>query len=299
MSQIVGSTTSTSADWHDLFPYESKRFQLDKGVSQAFIDEGHGDPILMVHGNPTWSFYYYPLIGGMKRSNRCVAVDHVGCGRSDKPQQYDYSLDQHIENLVALIDHLQLKNITLVAHDWGGAIGMGAVRLRNDLFRRIVLLNTAAFPPPFFPLRIRACRMPLLGTAAVRGINLFARAAITMATERTGGLPAAEAAGLLAPYDSWKNRVAIDRFVRDIPTRSDQRTWQTLANIESSLSKLTIPKLLIWGMRDWCFRPECLDRFRGFWPEAKVVQFADAGHYVMLDKPNEVLAAIRDFMQTD
>ncbi|MEQ1907117.1 MAG: alpha/beta fold hydrolase, partial [Pirellulaceae bacterium] len=197
------------------------------------------------------------------------------------------------------IDHLQLKKITLVAHDWGGAIGMGAVRMRADLFRRIVLLNTAAFPPPYFPLRIRACRMPLLGTAGVRGLNLFARAALTMATDRKGGLPAVEAAGLLAPYDSWKNRVAIDGFVRDIPTRPDQRTWQTLSKIENSLKELKIPKLLVWGMRDWCFRPECLDRFRAVWPEAKVVQFADAGHYVMLDKPNEVLAAIRDFVQTD
>ncbi len=298
MPNFAESKRATSADWHELFPYESKRLQVSEGTSLAFIDEGKGDPILMVHGNPTWSFYYHHLIRGMLKANRCVAIDHVGCGRSDKVQIYDYTLNQHIENLVSLIDDLKLKKITLVAHDWGGAIGLGAVRLRADLFRRIVLLNTAAFPPPFFPLRIRACRMPLLGSLGVRGFNLFARAAITMATEREGGLPAAEAAGLLAPYDSWKNRIAIDRFVRDIPTRPNQTTWQTLLKIEDSLREMKMPKLLVWGMRDWCFRPECLDRFCAVWPDAKVVRFADAGHYVMLDKPDEILGAIRDFMQS-
>ncbi|MEQ1906426.1 MAG: alpha/beta fold hydrolase, partial [Pirellulaceae bacterium] len=95
MPNTAESTTSTSADWHELFPFESKRFQLGEGISLAFVDEGRGDPILMVHGNPTWSFYFHHLIRGMQQTNRCVAVDHVGCGRSDKPQHYNYSLDQH------------------------------------------------------------------------------------------------------------------------------------------------------------------------------------------------------------
>jgi haloalkane dehalogenase len=197
---------------------------------------------------------------------------------------------------VELIDHLQLERITLVAHDWGGAIGLGAVRRRPDLFSKIVLLNTAAFPPPFFPWRIRVCRVPWIGSWGMRRLNLFARAAIRMATELPRGLPKDVAEGLLAPYDSWENRVAIDRFVHDIPTRSTQKTWQTLESIEQFLPTLELPVKLIWGMKDWCFRPECLQRFINIWPQADVLRFHDGGHYIMLDKGEEVSRAIHDFV---
>ncbi len=261
-----------------------------------YVDVGAGSPVLMVHGNPTWSFYYHPLLLGLT-SHRRIAVDHVGCGLSSKPQVYNYCLDQHIENLVALIDHLDLNDVTLVAHDWGGAIGLGAVRLRTERFRKIVLLNTAAFPPPFFPFRIRLCRFPMVGPWAVRKLNAFARAAISMATELPGGLPKAIVDGLLFPYDSYENRVAINRFVADIPTRPEQATWKTLLAIEAFLPTLEIPKMLLWGMKDWCFRPECLERFIGNWPEARVRRFEKAGHYVMLDQAEDVTDEINRFMQ--
>ena len=202
----------------DLLSYESK--EIDAGpFKQRFLDEGNGDEtVLCVHGNPTWSFYYRGVIDRLSDSHRVVAVDHIGCGRSDKPtrDQFPYTLAAHRDNLVALIDHLDLQNITLVAHDWGGAIGLSSLVERKDRFKRIVLLNTGAFPPPYIPLRIAACRLPVLGTAGVRGLNLFARAAVTMAMSRTK-MDNRVSAGLLAPYNSWSNRVAVDAFVRDIP----------------------------------------------------------------------------------
>ncbi|MEZ6096637.1 MAG: alpha/beta fold hydrolase [Pirellulaceae bacterium] len=282
--------------WRQLYSFDLNRHSLKDGISMSFVDDGSGSPVLMVHGNPTWSFYFHPLIQQLRDQHRCIAVDHVGCGLSDKPQSYNYCLDQHIDNLVSLVDELNLHNVTLVAHDWGGAIGMGTVRKRPERFSKIVLLNTAAFPPPFFPFRIRICRTPILGTWGMRQLNLFARAAISMATELPNGLDADVAQGLLAPYDNWANRVAIDRFVHDIPTRPKQKTWQTLEQIERFLPTLNIPKLLVWGMKDWCFRPECLERFIQHWPDAEVVRLAAAGHYVMLDDPNGVSNAVQKFV---
>ena len=174
--------------WRALYPFQPKRFQLD-GVEMSYVDEGAGDPVLMVHGNPTWSFYWRGLIQRLRGQHRTIAVDHVGCGLSDKPANYPYRLAQHRDNLVKLVDALELNNITLMAHDWGGAIGLATLLERQDKFKRIVLFNTGAFPPPYIPLRIRACRWPIVGKIGVQGFNMFARAAVTMATSNPGACP--------------------------------------------------------------------------------------------------------------
>lgn len=292
----AGHTDQANTDWRALFPYQPKSFAVD-GQQLRYIDTGSGRPVLMVHGNPTWSFYWHALIAQLAPHFRCLAPDHIGCGYSDKPQSYNYTLDQHINNLVRLVEHLDLRQATLVAHDWGGAIGMGTLVRLQARFEQIVLLNTAAFPPPYFPLRIKLCRFPVLGQWAVRGFNLFARAATVMATERKGGLPPEISAGLLAPYDNWANRIATYQFVRDIPTSAHQATWLRLAAIEAQLPTLRQRKLLIWGMRDWCFRPECLRRFEDYWPDADVEECARAGHYVLLDEPQTVVPRILNFLQ--
>jgi pimeloyl-ACP methyl ester carboxylesterase len=142
----------------------------------------------MVHGNPTWSFFYHPLIARLHQQYRCVAVDHIGCGLSDKPSVY-LSLDDRIDHLTQVVESLDLRDVTLVAHDWGGAIGMGTLLRCRERFARIVLLNTAAFRLPCFRGASGLCRIPVLGRLAVQGWNVFARAAISMASERAGGLP--------------------------------------------------------------------------------------------------------------
>ncbi len=264
-----------------------------------FLDEGSGDrTILCVHGNPTWSYYWRRVIERFSDSYRVVAIDHLGCGRSDKPprEEFAYTLASHRDNLIALIDHLDLKRVTLLAHDWGGAIGLSSVLERPEALERIILLNTAAFPPPYIPWRIAACRLPLLGTLGVRGLNVFARAAISMAMSRQTLSPEV-ARGLLAPYDNWSDRVAIDAFVRDIPMSKGHPTYQTLVDLESRLPSLaSYPSLLVWGMQDWCFRPECLHRFQKAWPNAHTVEIPDAGHYVIEDAPEETLSAIASFL---
>ena len=157
--------------------------------------------------------------------------------------------------------------------------------------------NTAAFPPPFIPFRIRVCRWPLVGKIGVQGFNLFARAATFMTTERKGGLPKSIADGMLAPYDNWANRVAIYNFVKDIPLSRNHRTWSVLEKIESGLQSVADwPILMMWGMKDWCFRPECLDRLTEHWPAAEVHKIADAGHYVIEDAAEKVDQTVVEFL---
>ena len=285
--------------WQEQYPFGLRSINVS-GHRINYVDEGDktADPVLMVHGNPTWSFYWRRLISHLSPQYRTVAIDHLGCGLSDKPIDYDYCPQNHVDNLSELIDQLDLSNVTLMAHDWGGSIGLGALLARRDRFKRIVLFNTGAFPPPYIPLRIRACRWPVVGKLGVQGLNMFAQAATTMATEQRGGLPSDVADGMLAPYDNWNNRVAIYNFVKDIPARSQHRTWDVLENIEARLPELADwPILMMWGMKDWCFRPECLRRLQQSWPAAEVHEIADAGHYVIEDAHEQVAVAVEEFLQ--
>jgi cis-3-alkyl-4-acyloxetan-2-one decarboxylase len=284
------------SDWRSLYPFTSHELSL-AGLRYHYLDEGAGDSLLMVHGNPTWSFYWRNLIRDLRSDFRCVAVDHMGCGLSDKPEPYPYTLSQHIDNLVQLVETLNLRDITLLVHDWGGAIGLGTALRLPERFARIVLFNTGAFPPPFVPLRIRMCRAPLIGSWAMRRLNAFAKAAVTMATEKPDRMTPVVKSGLLAPYDSWANRVAIDAFVRDIPLTRSHPTWQVLEDIEANLHTLADrPIEMIWGMKDWCFRPSCLERFERHFPGAEVHRLADAGHYVVEDAHERIVPLLRDFL---
>ena len=175
------------------YPFESRLFDLD-GLRYHYIDEGAGDPLLMVHGNPTWSFAWRNLIRDLRSDYRAIAVDHIGCGFSDKPRDYPYTLAQHVDNLCRFIVDRDLRDITLLGHDWGGCIGMGAAVRMPERFARFVLFNTAAFRSKRIPLRISLCRIPLLGTLGVRGLNLFSRAALRMAVaDRSTMTPAVRA----------------------------------------------------------------------------------------------------------
>ena len=288
-----------NAGWRDEYPFPANYLTVD-GHRIHYVDHHGGDgaePVLMVHGNPTWSFYYRRLIKSVGDTGRAIGVDHLGCGLSDKPADYPYRLQNHIDNLCCLIDELDLKNATLMVHDWGGAIGLGALVARKDRFKKIILFNTAAFPPPYIPFRIRVCRWPIVGKIGLQGFNLFARAATHMATEQKGGLPKVIADGMLAPYDNWANRVATYKFVKDIPLTQRHPTWNVLENIESRLQEVADwPIMMVWGMKDWCFRPECLERLQQHWPSAEVHKMAEAGHYVIEDEAERVQQLVEDFL---
>jgi haloalkane dehalogenase len=300
-------------DWQALYPFASHWFNR-AGGRMHYVDEGQhegvNEALLFVHGNPTWSFHWRRLIAALRVRYRCVAPDHLGCGLSDKPARF-LRLADHIDNLAALVDELRLDRITLVAQDWGGAIGLGAMLRMPERLHRIVLFNTGAFPPRYIPWRIAACRLPVVGRLAVQGGNLFSRAALRMTLARQKALDAAVAAGYLAPYDSWSSRRAVYGFVLDIPTprsgvspsletasRGDAATWRLLAEIELALPTFADrPACLIWGMRDWCFRSDCLNRFIEAWPRGEVQRLADAGHWVVEDAPEDALRIVTAFLE--
>ena len=298
---VSSNVSSTASTWREDYPFTSQFLELEPGVRMHYADEGPKDKstpsILCVHGNPTWSFYYRSILTRFRDTHRVVAVDHVGCGMSDKPQRYSYTLTQHTSNLVRLIDTLDLRNVTLVVHDWGGAIGLGAAVERTERLRSVMVLNTAAFPPPYVPRRIAACRIPYLGSWAIRYWNAFARAAIFMAIDRLPKLSVSARDGLLAPYDSPQHRIAIDGFVRDIPMSKKHPTWKVLMELERNLPKLSgLPIRFVWGMRDWCFRPECMERMNLAWPNATRRELDDVGHYVMEEASAEVLEELQKLL---
>ena len=263
-----------------------------------YVDEGRGEPLLLVHGNPTWSFAWRNLIKDLSSDYRVLAVDHVGCGFSEKPRDYPYVFGRHIDNLCRFIEALDLGQLTLLGHDWGGAIGMGAAVRLPTRFSRFVLLNTAAFRSRRIPLRIAVCRIPFLGAVCVRGFNLFARAALWMAVEKHERMTPAVKAGYLAPYDSWRHRVAVLRFVQDIPLSDAHPSYSTLAAVEEGLAQFQAsPMLLVWGERDWCFTPDFLREFQRRFPQAETLRIADAGHYVFEDAPERIIPRVREFLQ--
>lgn len=284
-------------DWRTLYPFDAHLHRLEGGVQMHYLDEGTGQPLLLVHGNPTWSFYWRNLVQDLRDQYRLVVPDHVGCGLSDKPQVYPYTLERRIEDLVSLVEALELQDATLVAHDWGGAIGLGTVLRLPERFSRIVLLNTGAFPPHFIPWQLRLGRTRFPGEWLIRRLNLFARGALRRAMKRPEWLSPAVRAGLLAPYDSWAHRVAVARFVQDIPTSPRHPSWQVLAVIEAGLPSLAeLPWLLLWGMHDWVFDPSCLERFLKIIPAAETHRFQDAGHYVLEEAYEQILPLVRDFL---
>lgn len=297
--QSAAGDPAQPASWRALYPFAAHELDLD-GPRLHHLDEGPADALrtlLFVHGNPTWSFHWRRLILSLRDRYRCVAPDHLGCGLSD-PQPARLRLRDHIANLRRLVESLDLRRITLVAQDWGGAIGLGALLAERERFERIVLLNTGAFRPWFIPWRIRVCRTPLVGRLAVQGAGAFSRAALTMTLARSRRLDPAVAAGYLAPYDSWARRAAVYQFVKDIPLSARHPTWHTLGEIEDVLPSLAqLPALLVWGERDWCFTTECLDRFAAAWPRAEVQRLADVGHWVLEDAPEDAERLIADFLR--
>lgn len=280
-----------------LYPFDSHFLTLD-GYKYHYLDEGRGEAVVMVHGNPTWSFYYRHLILALRDRYRVVVPDHMGCGFSDKPQDYPYRLEQHIQNLTRLINHLALKQITLVMHDWGGAIGMGYAVRHSQNIKRLVIFNTAAFRSSRIPLRINVCRIPFFGDLAVRGLNGFAGAAIYMACAHHERMTPQVKAGYLLPYNNYVNRIAILRFVQDIPLKPDHPSYSTLIEIENGLSQFQeTPILIIWGNKDWCFTPDhFLNRWREILPHADIVEFADAGHYVIEDAHERIIPPLSKFL---
>ena len=288
-----------TADWRELYPFESRFFDRGDGIRMHYIDEGGGDPVVMVHGNPTWSFYYRELARALKQAgHRVIAPDHVGMGLSDKPceRRYEHTLRNRLRDLERLLSHLAPGPVTLVVHDWGGPIGLGWALREPARVKALVILNTAAFLPPEghrLPWQLAPLRTAL-GPLLVQGANLFCLGAASGCARKT--LSPVVRAGLLAPYDSWEHRHAVLRFVQDIPRRREDAAHALLEWMGQELHRLAeLPALIAWGKRDFVFGDAFLDEWRRRLPQAQVREFRDAGHYVLEDARDELIPLIRDF----
>jgi cis-3-alkyl-4-acyloxetan-2-one decarboxylase len=287
-------------DWlARLYPFSPKSFRTPGGARMSYLDEGpRGDEaVLMLHGNPTWSFYYRDLVKDLSPGVRCIAPDHIGMGLSDKPGAYDYNLASRIADVEALVASLGLRRVHLVVHDWGGAIGFGLATRNPGLIGRIVITNTAAFPSDRIPARIALCRAPLVGEFIVRGLNGFAEPAtwMAMASRR---LTWDERKGYLHPYGSWANRIGVHRFVRDIPLEANHPSRATLEEIARGLPRFSAnEKMILWGAKDFCFDDTFLSRWLEIYPGVRVDRLPSVGHYVLEDGGNAARTRITDFLR--
>ncbi|QYY35175.1 alpha/beta fold hydrolase [Ruficoccus sp. ZRK36] len=286
---------TTSSDWRTLYPFESHWLETPAGRVH-YVDEGAGEQaVLFVHGNPSWSFFYRNLILGLRDKFRCVAIDHLGMGLSDKPQDFSYRLANRIEHLDTMIRTLDLKKFHLVVHDWGGAIGIGAALQHLGRLGRIQVMNTAAFRSARMPWQIGLCRAPLIGEFFVRALNGFAGSATCMAVEKK--LPEAVKNGYLHPHRNWHDRVAVARFVQDIPMSPVHPSYPTLVDIEEHLPALAEhPMQIIWGMKDFCFNKDFLVEWEQRFPQAQVHRLDSAGHYLLEDEPEQTLKLTQGFL---
>ncbi len=285
-----------------LYPFRSNFFNCG-GLMYHYLDEGEGFPVVMVHGNPTWSFYYRDLVLALRKKYRVIVPDHIGMGLSEKPgdDRYPYTATRRMEDLGALVDHLGLKRFVLVGHDWGGIIGTAYASLNPDRIAGMVMMNTAGFIWPVtkrLPFALFSARIPLGSDLFIRGLNVFARGAIVIGMKRNR-MPKDVARGLLFPYGSWKDRIAVHRFIQDIPVKPGDPGYDMGLLMESKLKLLRDkPLLLCWGMKDFIFCKKMLGEWVRHFPGASVHRFEDAGHYVLEDAREEIIPIIENFIDT-
>ncbi len=288
---MTAALTEHLAGW----PYAS-RSTLVGGHRMAYVDEGAGPAVLLVHGNPTWGFYYRSLLAALPPLGlRAIAPDHIGMGRSEKPSRaaYPYTLARRVADFGEFVDGLGLTEpVSLVVHDWGGPIALSWAAQNPGRVDRMLVLNTGAFPIPTgktLPWMLAAALVPVLGDVAVRGLNAFSLGAVVMGTGRPV-LGREARSGLLAPYDSPASRVAVHEFVRDIPLSPRDPAHGVLSRLESRLHLLADkPTAVCWGMQDPVFDATVLDHLLTFWPQAEVHRYADAGHFVLEDAADRIV----------
>lgn len=285
-----------------LYPFQSRFLDLD-GLNYHYLDEGAGDPVVMLHGNPTWSFYYRELVTALRPGYRAIVPDHIGCGLSDKPDdtRYEYTLSRRVDDLERLLDHLRIdEDITLVVHDWGGMIGSAFAVRHPERIRRLVVMNTSAFhlpPSKRFPWPLWISRNTPVGALLIRGFNAFSGTAARVCCTRKR-LSREVRRAYTEPYNSWQNRIATLRFVQDIPLRPGDRAWDLVSDVEQNIQKLNDrPTLICWGLKDFVFDGHFLKLWEDRFPGAEVHRFEDCGHYILEDASEEVVPLVLDFLQ--
>jgi cis-3-alkyl-4-acyloxetan-2-one decarboxylase len=284
------------------FPFAPHYFDHN-GFQMHFVDEGSGEPIVLVHGDPTWGYLYRNFIHALARHNRCVVPDHMGMGKSGIPQEpYPYRLQHHIAHFENLLLHLDLRDITLVLHDWGGPVGLGFATRHLERIKRLVLMNTWAFAPwpggPFPRLleMIRSTR----GEKFVLEKNGYLEPALLGTTFHMENLTQVVMDAYRAPFPTPESRLALLCWSRDIPVSEMDPSYAEMKRIERGLPRfLDTPALLVWGMRDPVLSEPVLRTWQSIYPQAITYEIEDASHFLQEDAPARIVKCIEEFLEAN
>jgi haloalkane dehalogenase len=287
---------STAPAWVDraAWPWPIRE-QPVPGGTLRYVDEGEGPTVLFVHGTPSWGFDWRHAIAALRGTHRCVAVDHLGFGCSDRPAGADYSPEAHAERLAAFVAALDLRDYALVVHDFGGPIGLPLALAGERRPAKLVITNTFAWSfaddaAMWWPARLLATP---LGRWAYRWVNLSLRVITPSAYADRRRLTPAIHGQLLAPFVDRDDRVRVLWALARSLTASSAH-FASLWERRAALAEL--PALVVWGLGDSAFPPRYLDRWRSALPRAQVVALADAGHWPLEESPDAVIAALRAFL---
>jgi haloalkane dehalogenase len=273
-----------------LFPFESHFTEID-GSTVHYIDEGNGPPLLMLHGNPTWSFLYREPIKNLRDRYRCIAPDHPGFGLSRAPSRYGYTPAEHAAVLEKLIERLDLSNVTMMVQDWGGPIGFAAATRYPERFSAFVIGNTWAWLKADPVTQVASCLLggPLGGYLILQR-NFFVEKILPGNVKRRK-LTQEVMDAYRGPFPTPESRRPMHVFPREI---LHSRTF--LAEIERQLPKLSDrPALLVWPSKDIAFREPERKRWEQLFPNHRTVILEGAGHFIQEDAPDEIVNAIESW----
>lgn len=284
------------------FPF-APHYHSINGFNMHYVDEGNGEPIVMLHGDPTWGYLYRQFIPALSRHHRCIVPDHMGMGKSGVPlEPYPYRLEHHIANLEALLLHLDVRDITLVVHDWGGPVGLGFATRHPQRIKRLVLLNTWTFAPwpggPF-PRLLEIIRSER-GENFVLKRNGYVEPALTGTTYHTENLTSAIMEAYKAPYPTSETRTALLCWSRDIPLQASDVSYAEMKRIEAGLPRFSqTPTLIVWGMQDPVLPASVLHLWQGIYPHATTHEIEDASHFLQEDAPERIVQHIEAFLEAN
>jgi haloalkane dehalogenase len=281
------------------FPFAPRYYDAN-GFAMHFVDEGAGEPIVLVHGDPTWGYLWRRFIPPLARRRRCVVPDHMGMGKSDVPEEpYPYRLHHHVANLESLLLHLDLRGMTLVLHDWGGPVGLGVATRHPERVKRLVLMNTWAFAPwpgAPFPRLLELIRSDR-GERFVLEKNGYVEPALLGTTHHPERLTPTVLRGYRAPFPTPGSRRALLCWSRDIPVGETDPSYGEMKRIEEGLGWLAEkPALLVWGMRDPVLPEPVLRRWQRVYPRAAALEIEDASHFLQEDAPERIVDGIERFL---
>jgi haloalkane dehalogenase len=270
----------------DLYPFESRWADV-AGARVHYVDEGSGPPLLLLHGNPTWSFLYREIIKGLRDRFRCIAPDYPGFGLSRAPAGYDFTPAEHARVIEAFVQELDLRDAAMMVQDWGGPIGFAVATRHPDRFARFVIGNTWAWPKsdPGTQAFSRFLGGPVGGWLLLRR-NAFVER-IVPAGVRRRKLSRAEMDAYRGPFPTPESRRPIHVFPREI-----LRSRPFLAEVERGLDRVRDrPALLVWPTKDVAFRTPERRRWEELFADHRTVFLEGAGHYIQEDAPDEIVNA--------